>query len=77
MTGLALRFAVREMRAGLRGFLVFLACIGLGVAAIGAVGSVGRSVGDGVAGEGRTLLGGDLRFSLVQRDPTPAEAAWR
>jgi len=31
----ALRFAVREMRGGFKGFYIFLACIMLGVAAIG------------------------------------------
>ena len=30
---LATRFALREMRGGLSGFVVFLACIALGVAA--------------------------------------------
>ncbi|MBK8456255.1 MAG: ABC transporter permease [Phyllobacteriaceae bacterium] len=73
---LALRFAAREMRAGLRGFFVFLACIALGVGAIGAVGSVARSISDGVAREGRTLLGGDIRFSLNQRLPDLAEHDW-
>ena len=32
---LILRFALREMRGGLRGFAVFISCIALGVAAIG------------------------------------------
>ncbi len=73
---LALRFAAREMRAGLNGFLVFMALIAIGVAGIGAVGSVARSIADGVASEGRTLLGGDIRFSFVQREPTEAENAW-
>ena len=34
---LAARFARREMRGGLRGFRLFLACLALGVAAIAAV----------------------------------------
>ena len=37
---LALRFAWREIRGGLRGFYVFVACIALGVMAIAGVGSV-------------------------------------
>ena len=41
------RFALREMRGGLRGFAVFIACIALGVAAIAGVGSFARSLGDG------------------------------
>ena len=31
----ALRMALRELRGGLRGFYVFIACIAIGVAAIG------------------------------------------
>ena len=34
MTPLALRYAWRELRGGLRGFGVFVACIALGVMAI-------------------------------------------
>jgi putative ABC transport system permease protein len=64
---LALRFALREMRGGLAGFRVFLACIAIGVAAIGAVNAVGNGITDGIEAEGRSILGGDLRFELVQR----------
>jgi putative ABC transport system permease protein len=37
---LAFRFALRELRGGLSGFYVFLACIALGTAAIGGVNAV-------------------------------------
>jgi putative ABC transport system permease protein len=70
---LPLRFALREMRGGLSGFFIFIACIALGVAAIGGVNSVARSISSGVAGQGQVLLGGDLRFELNQREATPAE----
>jgi putative ABC transport system permease protein len=70
---LALRFALREMRSGLSGFRVFLACIALGVAAIGAVNAVGNGITDGIEAEGRAILGGDLRFELVQRQVTDKE----
>ena len=40
----ALRFAWRELRGGLRGFGVFIACIALGVMAIAGVGSVAASL---------------------------------
>jgi putative ABC transport system permease protein len=70
---LALRFALREMRSGLAGFRVFLACIALGVAAIGAVNAVGNGITDGIEAEGRAILGGDLRFELVQRQATGQE----
>ena len=52
---LALRFALREMRGGLSGFLIFVTCIALGVAAIGGVNSVARAIGAGVA-NGRAHL---------------------
>lgn len=70
---LALRYALREMRGGLSGFYVFIACIALGVLAIAGVGSVAASLSDGLAREGRTLLGGDVAFSLMQREAKPDE----
>jgi putative ABC transport system permease protein len=73
---LPLRFALRELRGGLRGFYVFIACIALGVMAIAGVGSVASSLSDGLAREGRTLLGGDVAFSLIQREAKPDEIAF-
>src|SRR6201991_3844107 len=73
---LALRYALRELRGGLRGFYVFIACIALGVMAIAGVGSVAASLGEGLAREGRTLLGGDAAFSLIQREAKPDEVAF-
>jgi putative ABC transport system permease protein len=70
------RFAWRELRGGLRGFGVFIACIALGVMAIAGVGSVAASLADGIAGAGQTLLGGDLSFALVQRQASDAERAF-
>src|ERR1700754_1600206 len=72
---LPLRYALREMRSGVRGFYVFIACIALGVMAIAGVGSVAASLSDGLSREGRTLLGGDVAFSLIQREATPEELA--
>jgi putative ABC transport system permease protein len=73
---LPLRFALRELRGGLRGFYVFIACIALGVMAIAGVGSVAASLSEGLAREGRTLLGGDVAFSLIQREAKPDEVAF-
>ncbi|WP_276199857.1 FtsX-like permease family protein [Chelatococcus sp. XZ-Ab1] len=70
------RLALRELRGGLRGFGVFLACIALGVAAIAGVSSVSRSLTEGLAVEGRRILGGDLAFSLVQREASLEERAF-
>ena len=73
---LPLRFALRELRGGLRGFYVFIACIALGVMTIAGVGSVAASLGEGLAREGRTLLGGDVAFSLFQREAKTEEIAF-
>ena len=75
-SSLALRYALRELRGGLRGFYVFIACIALGVLAIAGVGSVAASLSEGLAREGRTLLGGDVAFSLMQREAKPDEVAF-
>lgn len=65
---LALKFAIREMRGGLSGFYIFLACITLGVGAIAGVNSVGASIARGIASEGQSILGGDVALSIVQQD---------
>ncbi|WP_439273121.1 ABC transporter permease [Pseudochrobactrum sp. HB0163] len=70
---LAFRFALREMRGGLAGFYIFLGCIALGVAAIGAVNSIARSIADGLATEGQAILGGDISFMLNQREVNAGE----
>ena len=76
MARLALRFAWREMRGGLRGFGVFIACIALGVLAIAGVGSVAASLADGISGAGQVILGGDLAFALIQREASDTEHAF-
>ncbi|WP_397419631.1 hypothetical protein, partial [Phenylobacterium sp.] len=43
MTPLWLRFAARELRSGVKGFRIFLACLALGVAAIAAAGSTAEA----------------------------------
>jgi putative ABC transport system permease protein len=73
MTPLALRYAWRELRGGLRGFGVFIACIALGVMAIAGVGSAAQSLADGLSRAGGTILGGDLAFLLVQREASNGE----
>lgn len=73
---LALRFSLREMRGGLSGFGIFLACIALGVGAIGGVNSIASAITSGVENEGQSLLGGDMRFELVQRQLTGAERSF-
>jgi putative ABC transport system permease protein len=71
--GLALRIAWRDLRGGLSGFGVFIACLALGVMAIAAVASTARGLTEGLTKEGRRILGGDLAISLVQREASPDE----
>lgn len=73
---LPLRLARRDLRGGLRGFLVFIACIALGVMAIAGVGSFARALIDGLARDGRIILGGDLSFGLIQREANADERAF-
>src|SRR5438477_8958029 len=72
---LALRLAAREMRGGLRGFGIFLACLALGVAAIAGVGSLAASVEAGLKGDARIVLGGDVEFHLINRPASDAQLA--
>jgi putative ABC transport system permease protein len=71
-----LRFALRELRGGVRGFRIFIACLALGVMAIAGVGSLSASLTDGLNREGRAILGGDLSFALIHREATAAERSF-
>jgi putative ABC transport system permease protein len=73
---LPLRFALRELRGGLHGFYVFIACIALGSMAIAGVGSLAASLASGLARQGQVILGGDLSFTLIQREAVPDERAF-
>jgi len=68
---LAFRLARRELRGGLRGFGVFLACLTIGVAAIAGIGSLAAAVDAGLKGDARTVLGGDVEFHLANRAASP------
>ncbi|MFD1157613.1 ABC transporter permease [Roseovarius aestuarii] len=72
----ATRLARRELRGGLRGFRIFLACIILGVAAIALVGTIRESISAGLEAEGATLLGGDAEMEFTYRFANEAEKAW-
>ncbi|TDI64489.1 MAG: FtsX-like permease family protein [Alphaproteobacteria bacterium] len=73
---LAVRLALRELRGGLNGFRVFLACLALGVGAIAAVGSMTEAFRYGVMAESHAILGGDIEVTLTQRDVNADERAW-
>ena len=74
--GLAFRLARRELRAGVRGFRIFIACLALGVAAIAGVGSTSEAIVSGLRADARTLLGGDVDLRLHGRPPADAESAY-
>lgn len=73
---IASRIARRELRGGLRGFRIFLACLLLGVGAIAAVGTVRVSIEQGLQQEGATILGGDAEVSFTHRSAGDAEQIW-
>jgi putative ABC transport system permease protein len=70
---LSLKLALRELRGGISGFYIFVACIALGATAIAAVGTLSAAIQYAIAREGRVLLGGDVEASLVHRQASVEE----
>jgi putative ABC transport system permease protein len=68
--------ALRELRGGLAGFRVFLACLILGVGGIAVVGSVTAAIDRGLGAEGREVLGGDASLAFTYRFATADERDW-
>ena len=73
---LAWRIARRELRGGVRGFRVFLACLAIGVAAIAAIGTVRGAIEAGLVSQGATILGGDAEVQLTYRYASQEERDW-
>ncbi|RID90554.1 FtsX-like permease family protein [Gemmobacter lutimaris] len=73
---LAIRLARRELRGGIRGFRIFLACIALGVAAIAAVGELRGAIHAGLDAQGAVLLGGDAQMEFTYRYADDDERAF-
>ncbi|MBC7953501.1 MAG: ABC transporter permease, partial [Rhodospirillaceae bacterium] len=57
---LSVIYARRELRGGLKGFRILMACLALGVAAIAASGSLKAAFHTALKEDSRKLLGGDL-----------------
>ena len=72
---LSLTFAARELRSGVAGFRIFLACLALGVAALAAAGSTAEAFRQGLASQARSILGGDVAVSVEGRRFTAQEQA--
>ena len=73
---LAWRLARRELRGGLKGFRVFLACLALGVGAIAAVGWSSSAIIGGLRADAKQMLGGDIELRIVHRAATSEESAY-
>ncbi len=73
---LAFTLARRELRSGLGGFRLFLACLAIGVAVIAGVGSLGQAITAGMLADARIMLGGDAELRLTQRAASADELAW-
>ncbi|TAD90428.1 MAG: FtsX-like permease family protein [Alphaproteobacteria bacterium] len=76
MLALAITLARRELRGGIRGFRVFLACLAIGVGAIAAVGSVAQSVRAGLERDARSILGGDIALRIMHQPATAQQMAY-
>ncbi|WP_298357249.1 FtsX-like permease family protein [Rhodoblastus sp.] len=70
------RFALRDLRGGLRFYGVFIAALVLGVMAIVGVDATARAFRDGLAQQGAVLLGGDLAFGRAFGAPSEQQRAF-
>jgi putative ABC transport system permease protein len=70
---LALTFARRELRGGLRGFRVFFLCLLLGAGAISGVETLSSAFLGSLRDQGQTILGGDVSLSTVHKPITASE----
>lgn len=69
------KLGLRELRNGLHGFRIFIACLALGVMVIAAVGALADALRAGLASQGETILGGDMTFSRMHIRATAEEQA--
>src|SRR5690606_17283590 len=67
------RLGARELRGGLKGFRIFIACLALGVMVIAAVGALADALRAGLASQGETILGGDVTFTRMHARASSAE----
>ncbi len=70
------RLALRDLRSGLGGFAIFIACIALGVMAITAVGSLSDALKAGFGRQGEAIIGGDVSLGRMHAPADAHERAW-
>ena len=73
---LATKFASRDIRGGLKGLKVFIACLAIGVGAIALVGSVSQAIVVGLKNDGQKILGGDISLRLAHRAISKTHIQW-
>ena len=66
-----LRIALIDLRGGLGRFFILIACLALGVMAIGTVSSVRSAVETAIARDAGSILGGDLEVRAPRLDIAP------
>ncbi len=69
----AIRVGLLDMRGDLRRFVLLVACLAIGTALIGGVGSIGASITEAMDRSAAELMGGDLELSRADRPATPEE----
>lgn len=67
------RIARRDLATRIRGLRLLAVCLFLGVATLAAIGSLTRGITSELERRGQTILGGDIEFSMPQREASPAE----
>ena len=73
---LGLKLARRELRGGVKGLRIVLACLALGVAAIAAVGTLRAGIEAGLQEDGARILGGDLEIRAGYQPAEPEALEW-
>ena len=68
--------AMRELRSGLRGFYIFIACVALGVMVITGVGALSDALRGGFERQGEAILGGDVTFGRMHVRAAGREREW-
>ena len=67
-----LRLSLRELRSGLSGFYVFVACVALGVMVISGVSALSDALRAGFERQGEMILGGDVTLTRMHTRATPS-----
>lgn len=67
--------ARRDLSASFRGLRLLFVCLFLGVGTLAAIGSLTASITGELSARGQVLLGGDMEFTVSQREATLGERA--